>query len=186
MDKIKLSNLPNFLTLFRVISIPVIIIAIIPQTFLSNWIAVSLYILACISDFLDGYLARKLKLETKLGKFLDPIADKVLVISVIFILVAIDKISGFFIYPALIIIIREILVSGLREFFAKSKISINVTNLAKWKTVVQMFSLGFLIIGDDFTLINYTMLLGEIGLTIASLITIYTGYKYFEKHLNSF
>ena len=94
MDKIKLPNLPNFLTLFRVISIPVIIIAIIPQTFLSNWIAVSLYILACISDFLDGYLARKLKLETKLGKFLDPIADKVLVISVIFILVAIDKISG--------------------------------------------------------------------------------------------
>ena len=186
MDKIKFSNLPNYLTLFRVISIPIIIIAIIPQTYLSNWIAVSLYIVACISDFLDGYFARKLKLETKLGKFLDPIADKVLVISIIFILVAIDKISGFFIYPALIIIIREILVSGLREFFAKSEISINVTNIAKWKTLIQMFSLGFLIIGDDFTLISYTMLLGEIGLTIASLITIYTGYKYFDKHLNSF
>lgn len=186
MDKIKFSNLPNYLTLFRVISIPIIIIAIIPQTYLSNWIAVSLYIVACISDFLDGYFARKLKLETKLGKFLDPIADKVLVISIIFILVAIDKISGFFIYPALIIIIREILVSGLREFFAKSEISINVTNIAKWKTLIQMFSLGFLIIGDDFTLISYTMLLGEIGLTIASLITIYTGYKYFNKHLNSF
>ena len=185
MDKIKFSNLPNYLTLFRVISIPIIIIAIIPQTYLSNWIAVSLYIVACISDFLDGYFARKLKLETKLGKFLDPIADKVLVISIIFILVAIDKISGFFIYPALIIIIREILVSGLREFFAKSEISINVTNIAKWKTLIQMFSLGFLIIGDDFTLISYTMLLGEIGLTIASLITIYTGYKYFDKHLNS-
>ena len=185
MDKIKFSNLPNYLTLFRVISIPIIIIAIIPQTYLSNWIAVSLYIVACISDFLDGYFARKLKLETKLGKFLDPIADKVLVISIIFILVAIDKISGFFIYPALIIIVREILVSGLREFFAESKISINVTNLAKWKTLIQMFSLGFIIIGDDFTLISYTMLLGEIGLTIASLITIYTGYKYFDKHLNS-
>ena len=185
MDKIKFSNLPNYLTLFRVISIPIIIIAIIPQTYLSNWIAVSLYIVACISDFLDGYFARKLKLETKLGKFLDPIADKVLVISIIFILVAIDKISGFFIYPALIIIIREILVSGLREFFAKSEISINVTNIAKWKTLIQMFSLGFLIIGDDFTLISYTMLMGEIGLTIASLITIYTGYKYFDKHLNS-
>ena len=186
MDRIKLSNLPNYLTLFRVISIPVIIIAIIPQTYFSNWIAVSLYMLACISDFLDGYFARKLKLETRLGKFLDPIADKVLVISVIFILVAIDKISGFFIYPALIIIIREILVSGLREFFAESKISINVTNLAKWKTLIQMFSLGFLIIGDDFTLITHTALMGEIGLTIASLITIYTGYKYFEKHINSF
>ena len=186
MDKIKFSNLPNYLTLFRVISIPIIIIAIIPQTYLSNWIAVSLYIVACISDFLDGYFARKLKLETKLGKFLDPIADKVLVISIIFILVAIDKISGFFIYPALIIIIREKLVSGWREFFEKSKISINVTNIAKWKTLIQMFSLGFLIIGDDFTLISYTMLLGEIGLTIASLITIYTGYKYFSKHLNSF
>ena len=183
MDKIKFSNLPNYLTLFRVISIPVIIIAIIPQTYVSNWIAVSLYMLACITDFLDGYFARKLKLETRLGKFLDPIADKVLVTSVIFILVTINKISGFFIYPALIIIIREILVSGLREFFAESQISINVTNLAKWKTLIQMFSLGFLIVGDASPSEIPSVFIGEICLWLAALLTLWTGYDYLRSGL---
>tara|TARA_B100000989_G_scaffold232502_1_gene179292 strand:+ start:119 stop:679 length:561 start_codon:yes stop_codon:yes gene_type:complete len=186
MDKINLKRIPNYLTIFRVLCIPVIILNIIPQSFFFNWVAVILYIVACISDFLDGYLARKLKVESKLGKFLDPIADKILIISVIFILVAIGKINGFFVYPALIIIIREVLVSGLREFFAKSEISINVSKIAKWKTLIQMFALGFLIIGNDFTLLPNTILVGEIGLLIASLITIYTGYEYFKLHYKSF
>jgi len=186
IDKINLERLPNYLTIFRVLCIPIIIINIIPQSFFFNWVAVLLYIIACISDFLDGYLARKFKVESKLGKFLDPIADKILIISVLFILVAIGKINGFFVYPALIIIIREVLVSGLREFFAESKISINVSKIAKWKTLIQMFTLGFLIIGNDFTLLPNTMLVGEIGLLIASLITIYTGYEYFKLHYKSF
>ena len=184
--KMKLSNLPNHLTLFRVFCIPIIILCILPQSFLYNWIAVILYALACITDFLDGYLARRLRVESKFGQFFDPIADKVLIISVIFILVVIDKIDGFYVFPALIIIIREVLVSGLREFLSNIKSDTKVTILSKWKTLIQMFSLGFLIIGDDFKYFNHTSLTGEIGLTLASLLTIYTGYKYFEKNFNSF
>ncbi|RPF76860.1 MAG: CDP-diacylglycerol--glycerol-3-phosphate 3-phosphatidyltransferase [Rickettsiales bacterium TMED254] len=186
MKMIKLSNIPNYLTLFRIVCIPIIIICLLPQNSFFNWIALILYAFAGLSDFLDGYLARKYNIETNFGKFFDPIADKILVISVIFILVAIDKISGFFIYPSLIIIIREILVSGLREFFSKTKTHINVTNLSKLKTLIQMFSLGFIIIGNDFALINHTSLIGEIGLTFASILTIYTGYIYFKDNLKSF
>ena len=186
MNMIKLSNIPNYLTSFRIICIPIIILCLLPQNSFFNWIALILYAFAGLSDFLDGYLARKYNIETNFGKFFDPIADKILVISVIFILVAIDKISGFLIYPSLIIIVREILVSGLREFFSKTKTHINVTNLSKFKTLIQMFSLGFIIIGNDFTLINHTSLIGEIGLTFASILTIYTGYIYFKDNLKSF
>ena len=186
MNMIKLSNIPNYLTSFRIICIPIIILCLLPQNSFFNWIALILYAFAGLSDFLDGYLARKYNIETNFGKFFDPIADKILVISVIFILVAIDKISGFLIYPSLIIIVREILVSGLREFFSKTKTHINVTNLSKLKTLIQMFSLGFIIIGNDFTLINHTSLIGEIGLTLASILTIYTGYIYFKDNLKSF
>ncbi|MDC3091145.1 CDP-diacylglycerol--glycerol-3-phosphate 3-phosphatidyltransferase [Rickettsiales bacterium] len=185
MNKNLFSNLPNYLTIFRVISIPIIIICILPQSFFYNWIAVIIYALACVSDFFDGYIARKLRVETKFGKFFDPIADKVLIISIIFILVAIDKIEGLFIYPALIIIIREVLVSGLREFLSNEKNNLNVTMLSKWKTLLQMISLGFIIIGNDFTYFKNTLLVGEIGLTIASIITIYTGYKYFKNNFKS-
>ena len=186
MKTIKISDVPNLLTLFRVFSIPIIIICIVFQNYFLNWVALILYGLACITDFFDGYLARKYNLETKFGKFFDPIADKILITSIIFILVAVDKINGFFIYPALVIILREILVSGLREFLAKTSPHIKVTYLSKIKTLIQMFSLAFIIIGDDFKLIKYTTIFGEIGLTIASIITIYTGYKYFEKNLKSF
>lgn len=186
MKKIRLSNIPNFLTFYRVLSIPVIILCVTPQNSFLNWIALILYTLACLTDFFDGYLARKYNFETKFGQFLDPVADKILVTSVIFILVAVDKINGFFIYPALIIIVREILVSGLREFFSKTKPHIKVTYLSKIKTVIQMFSLGFIIIGNDLKLNELTIIIGETGLTLASIITIYTGYKYFEENLKSF
>ena len=96
--KMKLSDLPNHLTIFRVFCIPIIILCMLPQSFLYNWIAVILYALACITDFLDGYLARRLRVESKFGQFFDPIADKILVISVIFILVVIDKIDGFYVF----------------------------------------------------------------------------------------
>lgn len=186
MNRKKMYNIPNLLTLFRMFSIPIIIISLIPQSYFYNWAAVILYAVACLSDFLDGYIARKFKIESKFGQLFDPIADKILVISVLFILVAVDKINGFFIYPALIIIIREVMVSGLREFFSDDRNQIKVTLLSKWKTLIQMFSLGFIIIGDDFIYIDNTALIGEIGMTLASILTIYTGYKYFEKNLNYF
>lgn len=182
MNNLRLSDIPNFLTMFRILSIPIIIICLLPQNIFLNWIALIFYFFACISDFFDGFIARKYSFESKFGKLFDPIADKVLVISVIFILVVIKKIDGFYIFPALIIIIREIMVSGLREFISKTKPHINVTYLSKFKTTVQMFSLGFLIIGEDFKFLKFTHEIGEIGLLLSSILTIYTGYIYFREN----
>ncbi len=181
----KIANIPNLLTLLRILIIPVIIVLLEIDDVFYRWMALVLYSLACISDFLDGYLARKFELESSFGRFLDPIADKILVVSVIFILISNTVIYGIFIYPALIIVIREILVSGLRDFFAHSRETLLVTNLSKWKTLIQMFSLGFLIVSNNFEsqLILYT---GFFGLTIASIMTIHTGYIYFKKNLRLF
>ena len=181
----KLANIPNILTLLRILIIPVIIIFLEVDNDLYQWLALALYSIACISDFLDGYLARKYELESSFGRFLDPIADKILVVSVIFILISNNVINGLFVYPALIIVIREILVSGLRDFFAHSKETLLVTNLSKWKTLIQMFSLGFLIVSGNFEtkLILFT---GCFGLTVASIMTIHTGYIYFKKNLRLF
>ncbi len=180
-----IKNIPNFLTILRILLIPSIIICIEIGSFKYYWIALFLYIFACFSDFFDGYLARKYDLESNLGRFLDPIADKILVVSILIVLIANKLIYGFFVYPALIIILREIIVSGLRDFFLHSSKTLLVTKLAKWKTLIQMSSLGFLIAHQNFEtkLILYT---GNIGLTLASIITIYTGYIYFKKNLKLF
>ena len=181
----KLANIPNILTLLRILIIPVIIIFLEIGNEFYNWLSLLLYIIACISDFFDGYLARKFELESSFGRFLDPIADKILIVSVIFILVSNSIITGFFVYPALVIVIREILVSGLRDFFAHSTETLLVTNLSKWKTLIQMFSLGFLIVANNFES-SSILYIGFIGLTIASIIIIHTGYIYFKKNLRLF
>ena len=181
----KLANIPNILTLLRILIIPVIIIFLEIGNEFYNWLSLLLYIIACISDFFDGYLARKFELESSFGRFLDPIADKILIVSVIFILVSNPIITGFFVYPALVIVIREILVSGLRDFFAHSTETLLVTNLSKWKTLIQMFSLGFLIVANNFES-SSILYIGFIGLTIASIMTIHTGYIYFKKNLRLF
>ncbi len=181
----KIENVPNILTFIRILFIPIIIVFLEIDSEFYSWLALVLYTLACISDFLDGYLARKFELESSFGRFLDPIADKILVVSVIFILVSNSIINGFFVYPALIIIIREILVSGLRDFFAHSKETLLVTNLSKWKTLIQMFSLGFLMVSNNFET-KYILYIGFFGLTIASIMTIHTGYIYFKKNLRLF
>jgi len=185
IEMFKLKNIPNFLTLIRILLIPIIILFMEIDEELYRWLSLSLYFIACISDFFDGYLARKFEIESNFGRFLDPIADKILIVSIIFILIAQSKINGLFVYAALIIVIREILVSGLRDFFSHSSENLVVTNLSKWKTLIQMFSLGFLIVSDNFEtiLILYT---GLIGLTISSIITIHTGYYYFKKNLKLF
>ena len=181
----KLKNLPNILTFLRIFLIPCILICIELNIEYYNWLALIFYVIACFSDFFDGYLARKYDIESNFGRFLDPIADKILVVSILFILIANSKISGFFVYPALIIIIREILVSGLRDFFLHSSKTLLVTKLAKLKTLIQMSSLGFLIVHQNFEtkLIIYT---GNFGLTLASILTMYTGYIYFKKNLKFF
>ena len=185
IEMFKLKNIPNLLTLIRILLIPVIILFMEIDEELYRWLSLCLYFIACISDFFDGYLARKFEIESNFGRFLDPIADKILIVSIIFILIAQSKINGLFVYAALIIVIREILVSGLRDFFSHSSANLLVTNLSKWKTLIQMFSLGFLIVSDNFEtiLILYT---GLVGLTVSSIITIHTGYYYFKKNLKLF
>lgn len=186
IKSLKLSDIPNLLTVFRIFSIPIIILCLLPQTVFFNWVALIFYGFACITDFFDGFLARRFSVESSFGKFFDPVADKILVISVIFILVAISKIDGLLIYPSLIIIIREVLVSGLRDSAPNNLSNLNVTKLSKVKTLLQMFSLAFLIIGEDFKLINGLFMIGQIGIWISSFITIYTGYNYFKNNFNLF
>ena len=178
----KLNNVPNFLTILRILLIPGIIICIELDQPKYSWLALSFYIFACFSDFLDGYIARKYDIESNFGKFLDPIADKILIVALLIILLDSDKISGVFVYPTLVIILREVIVSGLRDFFLHSSKNLAVTNLSKWKTVIQMTSLGFLIVEDNFSS-NFILYVGNIGLTIASIVTIYTGYIYFKRNL---
>ena len=180
----RLKNIPNFLTILRILLIPSIILCIEINTEISLD-CINLYITACFSDFFDGYFARKFDFESNFGKFLDPIADKILVVSVIIILIANSQISAVFVYPALVIILREIIVSGLRDFFLHSSQTLLVTSLAKWKTLIQMSSLGFLIVHQNFNT-KIILYLGNIGLTVASIITIYTGYIYFKKNLKLF
>lgn len=186
IKSLKISDIPNLLTIFRIFSIPIIILCLLPQTKIFNWVALIFYGLACITDFFDGLIARRYSFESKFGKFFDPIADKILVISVIFILVAVSKIQGLLIFPSLIIIIREILVSELRQSMSESYPSLDVTRLSKIKTLLQMFSLAFLIIGTDITNFSQLFLIGKIGLWISSIITIYTGYIYFKKNFDIF
>ena len=181
----KIANIPNILTLLRILIIPVILVFLEIDNEFYRWLALLLYIIACISDFLDGYFARKYEIESSFGRFLDPIADKILVVSVLFILVSKATINGFFVYPALVIVIREILVSGLRDFFAHSRETLLVTNLSKWKTLIQMFAMGFLMVSNNFET-SLILNIGYLGLTIASVMTIHTGYIYFKKNLRLF
>ena len=180
-----LKNIPNFLTILRIVLIPSIVICIEVGNQQYYWIALFLYVTACFSDFFDGYLARKFDIESNFGRFLDPIADKILVVSILIILIANHLIVGAFVYPALVIILREIIVSGLRDFFLHSTKTLLVTNLAKWKTLIQMSSLGFLLVQNNFET-KLILYLGNLGLTFASAITIYTGYIYFKKNLKLF
>ena len=181
----KIANIPNILTLLRILIIPIILVFLEIDNEFYRWLALLLYIIAFISDFLDVYFARKYEIESSFGRFLDPIADKILVVSVLFILVSKATINGFFVYPALVIVIREILVSGLRDFFAHSRETLLVTNLSKWKTLIQMFALGFLMVSNNFET-SLILNIGYLGLTIASVMTIHTGYIYFKKNLRLF
>lgn len=179
-----LNNLPNLLTLSRILVIPLIVALFFVDGDVPRWITLGLYAAACVTDFFDGYIARSTNQISKLGRFLDPVADKLLVASVIFMLVATDRISGLVVLPALIILIREILVSGLREHLASISVGVPVSRLAKWKTMIQMCSLGFLIVHDASPAWIPSVLIGEIGVWIAALLTIITGYDYLRAGLN--
>jgi cardiolipin synthase len=171
-----MTALPNLLTMSRIAAIPLIVILLYFDAPQWRWLALGIFAAACITDFFDGYLARSRKQVSDLGRFLDPIADKLLVAAVILMLVASHRVTGVVVLPALVILCREILVSGLREFLAGLNVGLPVSRLAKWKTLLQMVALGFLIVGDAGP---YPIrLIGEIGLWVAALLTLVTGYDY--------
>ena len=169
------------LTIFRIIAVGVIVICFYFDGDTARWWAVGIYVVAGITDFLDGYLARKWDMQSDLGRMLDPIADKLLISVVLMMLVAygIVNLDNYSIIPAVIILSREILLSGLREYLAQMHVNMPVSMLAKWKTMVQMVSLGFLLAaeaGDK--VLPYNTEIGLSLLWIAAALTVYTGYDY--------
>jgi len=174
-------NLPNILTLGRMLAVPFVVGCLFwPDTFFMRWLAFGIYTVAGITDFLDGYLARAWEQQSALGRMLDPIADKLLVSAVLFMLVANHTIASFSIWAAIVILCREILVSGLREFLAELKVPLPVSRVAKWKTVLQLLALGFLITGPagDYVIGGVTTT-GLVLLWLSALLTLYTGWDYF-------
>ncbi|MGN6670455.1 MAG: CDP-diacylglycerol--glycerol-3-phosphate 3-phosphatidyltransferase [Candidatus Nucleicultricaceae bacterium] len=176
-----ITNLPNYLTFFRIAVIPIVVALFYTKNEVCYIIAGCLFALACITDFLDGYLARTYDQTTTLGSFLDPIADKLLVASTLLLLVGFSRIGGPSLIPALVILCREILVSGLREFLAQAEESMPVSYLAKWKTALQMISIGLLIGFGPTDQIISLYSLGIVGLWFAAILTLITGYDYLRK-----
>ena len=147
----------------------------------ARWAALAIYVIAAITDFFDGYLARKWQQQSSLGRMLDPIADKVLVAVVLLVLSSDGILLGGHIWAAIIILSREVLVSGLREYLGELRVSVPVTQIAKWKTAVQLFAVGFLIAGPaGDTVVPYVTQTGIGMLWIAAALTLYTGYDYFR------
>jgi cardiolipin synthase len=174
-------NWPNILTYGRIAAVPVVAGLVMYGGNNSRWLALGIFILAGISDFFDGYLARLWKMQSSLGRMLDPIADKLLVSAVLLILAGDGTLAGLNQWAAIIILCREILVSGLREFLAELQVSVPVTQLAKYKTAVQLVAIGFLIAGPaGDTVLPYNTLIGIAGLWVAALLTLYTGFDYFR------
>ncbi len=173
-----LFSLPNILTLSRIAAIPLIVGLMFVPAAWADWLACALFAAAAVTDYLDGYLARVWSQMSAIGKFLDPIADKLLVAAVLFMLVAAEKIGQVSVLPAVVILMREVLVSGLREYLAGIRVSVPVSRLAKWKTATQMVALGVLIVGDSGPDILPVRMIGEVGLWIAALLTLVTGWDY--------
>jgi CDP-diacylglycerol--glycerol-3-phosphate 3-phosphatidyltransferase/cardiolipin synthase len=173
-------SVPNLLTYGRILAIPAVVALLFwPREDWVRWIALAIYIIAAITDYFDGYLARAWHQQSASGRMLDPLADKLLIASCLLMLAADETISGFSLWAAIIILCREILVSGLREFLAELKVSVPVSNVAKWKTAAQLVAVGFLIAGPaGEVILPGTVLIGLVLLWIAAVLTIYTGWDY--------
>ena len=179
----KIYTIPNIITFIRIFLIPVILFLLFSENPNIVLIAGLLFIVSSVSDYFDGYLARTLNQSSKLGTLLDPIADKLLIASVIVVLVDTGVISNIHVVPAIIILLREIAISGLREFLAKLNTDMPVSKLAKYKTTFQMVSLSILIISLGFELNDFLWNIGLITLWIAAIITLLSGYNYMVKGL---
>jgi CDP-diacylglycerol---glycerol-3-phosphate 3-phosphatidyltransferase len=174
-------NTANVLTLSRIAAIPLVVLCMWLDRSWSPWVSVVLFAAAAITDWFDGYFARRYHQISRLGRFLDPIADKLLVAAVLVMLVQSGPLHGVNVFAALIILAREILVSGLREFLAELRVGLPVSQLAKWKTTVQMVAIAFLLVGDAAAPIVTT--LGLWLIWIAAGLTLITGYDYLRTGL---
>lgn len=188
-------SLPNILTYARILAVPVIVGCFFLEGHLKSsdfarWLALIIFALASITDFFDGYLARIWKQTSAIGKMLDPIADKLLVSACLLLLAANQTIAGWSIWAAIIILCREILVSGLREYLGEMHINVPVSRLAKYKTTLQLLAIGFLIIGptgDKFLNLqeiiapySFCVALGLFALWGAAILTLVTGWRYLK------
>ena len=179
-------KIPNILTIGRIIIVPFFVISFFLPGFYGEIIPFLLFILASFTDFLDGLLARLYKEESKLGELLDPIADKIIVSAALILLVMNGTIQNYEVIAAIIILTREILISGLREFLADIQIKMPVSSLAKVKTFIQMFSIAILLTGETGNkIINFedynAQTVGIILLWLSAFLTLYTGYDYVRK-----
>jgi cardiolipin synthase len=184
-------NLPNMLTYARIVAVPLIVLCFffegrLQSSDFARWTALAIFVAASVTDYLDGYLARSWQQTSNIGRMLDPIADKLLVATCLILLAADPNrtIAGWTLWAAIIILCREILVSGLREYLAGLKVSVPVTQLAKWKTTIQLVAVGFLLAGPaGDRILPYVTETGIALLWISAIVTLYTGYDYFRAGL---
>ena len=179
-------SLANLLTYGRIAAVPVVVACMYWSDVLQGglwlrWVALAIFIAAAITDFLDGYVARNFGQQTTFGRMLDPIADKLLVASCLLMLAADGTIRGWSLWAAIVILCREILVSGLREYLAELRVSVPVTRLAKWKTTAQLVAIGFLLAGEaGDEILPITSITGLTLLWLSAVVTLYTGWDYFR------
>ena len=184
-------KIPNILTIGRIIIVPIFVISFFIPGIVGDLVPFFLFVLASFTDYLDGFLARLYKEESKLGELLDPIADKILVAAALVLLVMNGIIKNYEVIAAIVILAREILISGLREFLAKSKgESVPVSSLSKFLTFIQMLSIAMLLTGETGNkIINFqdynAQTIGIVLLWIAAFLTLYTGYDYLRKGIDS-
>ena len=184
-----LKKIPNILTIGRILLVPFFVLAFYLPGFYGDLTAFALFVIASFTDFLDGMLARMLGEESKLGELLDPIADKIIVATALILLVMDGTIIRYEVIAAIIILTREILISGLREFLAKGQIKLPVSNLAKLKTFLQMVAIALLLTGETgnkiFNFQDYNaQTIGIILLWLSAFLTLYTGYEYLRKGID--
>jgi cardiolipin synthase (CMP-forming) len=184
-----LKKIPNILTIGRIIIVPFFVLAFYLPGFYGDLTACVLFVIASFTDFLDGMLARMLGEESKLGELLDPIADKIIVATALILLVMSGTIRHYEVIAAIIILTREILISGLREFLARGQIKLPVTNLAKLKTFLQMVAIALLLTGKTGNkILNFqdynAQTIGIILLWLSAFLTLYTGYEYLRKGID--
>lgn len=182
-----LQHLPNILTISRIVLLPVLIGLFFIEGACAAWMALWVYIFCAVTDFFDGWIARKYNITSGIGTFLDPISDKIMVAALLLALATFDRLDGYWMIPAIIILSREFLIAGLREYLGPQNIKMPVSRLAKWKTGLQMTALGFLVIGDyGDVLVPDTLFIGQVLLSLAALLTLITGWNYLKiglKHI---